>query len=97
VLRPVSSKTFEWYFAYGSNLDRRTFCGRYRMNRRDACRGRLVDFALRFDLPVGASNLGVADLVVEHGSAAWGMVYQIRRSEARRLDRSEGVHRGFYR
>ena len=67
------------------------------MNPRDARRGRLIDFALPFDLPVGSSNRGVANLVAEGGGAVWGMVYQIRRSEARRLDRSEGVHRGFYR
>ena len=85
-----------WYFAYGSNLDRGTFCGRRRMQPCDARRGCLRDFALRFDLAVGSGNRGVANLVSETGNAVWGVVYQISATECKRLDRSEGVHRGFY-
>jgi len=90
-------EAYEWYFAYGSNLDPATFCGRRRVQPRATWRGVLRDFELAFDLPVGPSNRGVANLALASGEEVWGAVYQIAQSSGQQLDRSEGVHRDFYR
>jgi gamma-glutamylcyclotransferase (GGCT)/AIG2-like uncharacterized protein YtfP len=93
----MTGDTLEWYFAYGSNLDRTTFCGRRRMQPSYARRAHLRNFAIKFDLAVDTSNRGVANIVSDPTCEMWGVVYQISRTQIRRLDRSEGVHRGFYR
>lgn len=54
------------------------------------------DFELRFDLPVGKGERGVANVAPRPNSEVWGVVYAIDQSERERLDRSEGVGRGFY-
>lgn len=92
----MNDDTYEWYFAYGSNLDRKTFCGRRRIQPRDSRVCCLAGFALAFDLPVGPSNRAVANLNRVSNKLTWGVIYEISRAEGRRLDRSEGVHRGFY-
>ena len=92
----ASVKSLEWYFAYGSNLAPDTFCRRRRMQPRDVRRGCLRDFSLTFDLPVGPSNRGVANIALASGDEVWGVAYQISAADGRRLDRSEGVHRNYY-
>jgi gamma-glutamylcyclotransferase len=86
-----------WYFAYGSNLDRGTFMGRRRMQPLTTTIGVLRDFELRFDLPVGPGERGVANVAPRPGEHVWGALYQLRHAEASRLDRTEGVDRGIYR
>ena len=86
----------EWYFAYGSNLDRDTFCGRRRIQPLAAKVARLSGYRLHFNLPVGSANRGVANILPDEQSVVWGVAYLISRSDGQRLDRSEGVHRGFY-
>lgn len=56
----------------------------------------LDDFELRFDLPVGPGERGVANVAPRPGDVVWGAAYQLARAEADRLDRTEGVHRGLY-
>ncbi len=56
----------------------------------------LPGFGLRFDLPVGRGERGVANVVPRRQDRVWGVAYRISREELARLDRSEGVHRGFY-
>ena len=86
-----------WYFAYGSNLDPRTFLGRRRM-RPDATRvARLDDYRLVFDLPIGPGERGVANLRSERGAQVWGVAYRISPGQARHLDRTEGVPRAYRR
>ena len=62
-----------WYFAYGSNLDPGTFLGRRRMRPLDTRVGRLDGFELRFDLPVGPGERGVANVAPGRASTsgAW--------------------------
>lgn len=84
------------YFAYGSNLDPRTFLGRRRMRPVRAEVARLPGYRLVFDLPVGKGERGVANVRREAGSELLGVAYWIAPEEAQRLDRTEGVHRGFY-
>ena len=88
-----------WYFAYGSNLDPRTFLGRRRMRPLETRRGLLRGWELRFDLPVGKrpSERAVANLRRRAGAHVWGVLYRLERREFARLDRTEGVHRGAYR
>jgi len=85
-----------WYFAYGSNLDAETFLGRRGMRPLETRRAVLPDFELRFDLPVGPGERAVANVGPRLGDVVWGAAYQLLARDADRLDRTEGVHRGFY-
>ena len=86
-----------WYFAYGSNLDPRTFLGRRRMRPLDTTVAKLRDWALCFDLAVGKSDRGVANLYPSSGGHVWGVAYLITAQQFAWLDRTEGVHWGAYR
>jgi hypothetical protein len=57
---------------------------------------RLDDFALCFDLPVGPGERGVANLASTPGAYTWGVAYRLTLADAARLDRTEGVDRGYY-
>jgi gamma-glutamylcyclotransferase len=86
-----------WYFAYGSNLDPGTFLGRRRMQPLATAIGVLRDFELRFDLPVGPGERGVANVAPRPGDHVWGALYHLKHADAGRLDRTEGVDKGVYR
>jgi cation transport regulator ChaC len=77
-------------------MEARTFVGRRGMRPSEALAGRLEGWVLAFDLPVGPGERGVANLHPRPGDYVWGVLYAITPSEATRLDRSEGVHRGAY-
>ena len=85
-----------WYFAYGSNLDPGTFLGRRRMQPLENRIALLENFELRFDLPVGPGERGVANVAPREGDHVWGASYLLSHADAERLDRTEGVHRGAY-
>lgn len=86
-----------WYFAYGSNLDPRTFLGRRRMRPRSARVVRLYDHRLVFDLPIGPRERGVANLLPVEGEFVEGVVYEISARQAHHLDRTEGVPKAYRR
>jgi cation transport regulator ChaC len=86
-----------WYFAYGSNMSRAIFCERRGMCPRDSRWGWLDGYRLVFDLPVGPGERGVANVVVEPGARIHGVLHLLTAEEFDRLDRTEGVHAGFYR
>jgi cation transport regulator ChaC len=86
-----------WYFAYGSNLDPGTFLGRRGMQPLATRIGVLHDFELRFDLPVGPGERGVANVAPRPGDHVWGAIYQLTHGGAEQLDRTEGVDKGVYR
>jgi cation transport regulator ChaC len=90
-------RSWLWYFAYGSNLDPRTFLGRRGMRPRDAQLAILVDFRLTFDLPVGPGERGVANLLPAPGDDVHGVAYEISPAQAVHLDRSEGAPRSYRR
>ena len=90
------SGTTLWYFAYGSNLDPGTFLGRRRMRPLETRIARLEGFELRFDLPVGPGERGVANVVPREGDHVWGAAYHLTHAEADRLDLTEGVPHGAY-
>jgi cation transport regulator ChaC len=85
-----------WYFAYGSNLDPGTFLDRRKMRPLETRIARLEDFELRFDLPVGPGERGVANVVPCAGGQVWGAAYRLTLVEADRLDFTEGVQHGAY-
>lgn len=86
-----------WYFAYGSNLCPDTFLGRRGMRPLAARPARLDGFRLVFDLPIGPGERGVANVVEDPPASCCGVAYLLTAADAERLDRSEGVHAGFYR
>lgn len=86
-----------WYFGYGSNTERGTFLGRRRMRPFEVRIGRLDGFELRFDLGVGRGERGVANVAARAGDHVWGVLWRISVEQAAFLDRTEGLHRGFYR
>ncbi|MDH3685659.1 MAG: gamma-glutamylcyclotransferase [Myxococcales bacterium] len=85
-----------WYFAYGSNLDRDTFVGRRGMRPLEAVPAWLGGFDLVFDLPVGPGERGVANLHDAPEGRVHGVAWAIPVSQASHLDKTEGVHRGYY-
>ncbi len=77
-------------------MDPRTFVGRRGMRPSHALAGRLGDWVLTFDLPIGPGERGAANVRPHSGEQVWGVLYRITVAESARLDRSEGVHRGAY-
>ena len=86
-----------WYFGYGSNMSPAIFCERRGMRPLASRWGWLDGHALRFDLPVGPGERGVANVVPEVGARTCGVLYLLASDDCARLDRSEGVHVGWYR
>ena len=86
-----------WYFAYGSNMTRATFCDRRGMRPLATRCGCLEGYRLAFNIPVGPGERGVANLESEPGARTWGVLYLVATAECDRLDRTEGVHMGVYR
>jgi len=85
-----------WYFAYGSNMSRAIFVERRGMRPSATAWGWLEGHRLCFDLPVGPGERGVANLVTDERSRTCGVLYRITVAESEVLDRTEGVHRGYY-
>jgi gamma-glutamylcyclotransferase (GGCT)/AIG2-like uncharacterized protein YtfP len=86
-----------WYFAYGSNLDPRTFLGRRRMRPAAVRTARLRGYRLVFDLPIGPGERAVANVEPHPDSLIHGVAYQLSVEQAAFLDQSEGVPQGAYR
>jgi cation transport regulator ChaC len=85
-----------WYFAYGSNLDPATFEGRRGIQPLARVRARLDGWRLVFDLPVGPGERGVANARPDPFARIHGIAYRIGERDGVHLDRTEGVHRGYY-
>jgi len=58
---------------------------------------RLDDWRLVFDLAIGRGERGVANVRPSRGDHVWGIVYELTRGGARRLDLTEGMPFGAYR
>jgi len=57
----------------------------------------LENYRIRFNLPIGRGERGVANLESWAGARVWGVLYLITTYEAEHLDRTEGVPLGGYR
>ncbi|HUE31055.1 MAG TPA: gamma-glutamylcyclotransferase family protein, partial [Verrucomicrobiae bacterium] len=86
-----------WYFGYGSNMSRAIFCERRGMRPLATRWGWLEGYRLAFDLPIGPGERAVANIQPQAGARTYGVLYLLDPEELDRLDRSEGVPRGFYR
>lgn len=86
-----------WYFAYGSNMTGSIFLERRGMQPLAARCGWLEGYRLCFNIPVGPGERGVANVEPLAGACTCGVLYLLRTAELDRLDRTEGVHVGFYR
>jgi cation transport regulator ChaC len=86
-----------WYFAYGSNMQRATFCGRRGIEYRQALPARVPGWRLVLDkpplVPVGE---GFANIVPDAGSEVLGVLYQITPDDMAHVDLTEGVLIGNY-
>lgn len=86
-----------WYFAYGSNMARAIFLDTRKMQPLASQGGWVEDFRLCFNIPIGAGERGVANLLAEAGARTHGVVYQLSEADFERLDASEGVGFGLYK
>ncbi len=78
-----------YYFAYGSNLDRSQMqdrCPGSRVFRAGCLNGYQLDFTCFSQRWAG----GVADVVRSEGAEVWGVIYEIIDSDLKSLDRYEG-------
>jgi cation transport regulator ChaC len=97
VTREQGSDDGCWYFAYGSNMCRATFIERRGMQPLATRRARLDGYRLCFDLPIGPGERGVANLIADGDASTWGVAYLLADEACAFLDRTEGLHRGFYK
>ena len=88
------TKALTWYLAYGSNMNRGIFESRRGMRPIQAQPALLENYRLRFNLPVGHGERGVANLESQAGARIWGVLYLITVEQSEHLDRTEG---GAYR
>jgi hypothetical protein len=70
-LPAVTADGHSWYFAYGSNMQSATLRGRRGIEPREFRVGRLAGYSLRFDIPVGPGERGVANLAVDPAAEIW--------------------------
>ena len=86
-----------WYFAYGSNMCRAIFLDRREMRPLKTQWGWLQEYELRFNIPVGPGERGVANVEASVGTRTCGVLYSLTPEDCARLDRTEGVPVGLYR
>ena len=84
-----------WYFAYGSNLDRKRFIKRVG-GFKDVKRAILKGYRISFNSFHPGWGGGVADVVEEEGDEVDGVAYLIEGDKLNKLDRAVGVP-NFYR
>jgi hypothetical protein len=85
-----------WYFGYGSNMCRRILVGRRGIRPLASRPGCLENYRLCFSLPVGPGERGVANVEPAPAARTRGVLYLLTVADAERLDRTEGVHVGYY-
>jgi cation transport regulator ChaC len=87
-----------WYFAYGSNMQTATFCGRRAIRFQRALPGRAAGWRLVFDkppvFPIGESY---ANIVSAADAEVLGVLYEISARDLDHIDLTEGVLLGNYR
>jgi gliotoxin/aspirochlorine biosynthesis gamma-glutamylcyclotransferase len=94
---PTGVTSTVWYFAYGSNMQRATFCGRRGIEYRQALPARVEGWRLVIDkpplVPVGE---GFANIIPEPGAEVLGVLYEITDEDLAHVDLTEGVLIGNY-
>jgi len=86
-----------WYFAYGSNMQRATFCGRRGIEFVRAMAGRAPGWRLVLDkpplVPIGES---FANIVPDPDAEVHGVLYEVSAGALEMIDLTEGVLIGNY-
>jgi gamma-glutamylcyclotransferase len=81
-----------WYFAYGSNMQSATFCGRRRIECMRAVAARVPGWRIVFDkppiVPVGES---FANIVPDATAEVMGVLYEIGADDHEHIELTEGV------
>ncbi len=81
-----------WYFAYGSNMQTATLCGRRGITVARALPARLADWRLVFDKPsLLPGGHGFANIVPEPAAAVLGVLYEVDESDLAHIELTEGV------
>ncbi len=86
-----------WYFAYGSNMQTATLCGRRGIGVRRALPARVSGWKLVFDKPplidIGES---FANIVPDPTAHVLGVVYEVSAEDLEHIELTEGVRLGNY-
>ncbi len=86
-----------WYFAYGSNMQTATLCGRRRVQYRRAVPVRVPDWRLVLDKPPLISLAhAFANIVPEAGAEVLGVCYELSVEDHEHVELTEGVIIGNY-
>ena len=80
------------YFAYGSNLDLPQMKRRCPSSKLIS-KGSLSGYRLTFNTFSSGWGGGVAEVIQDHGSKVWGLVFELSDTDLERLDRYEGYHK----
>ena len=87
-----------WYFAYGSNMQRATLCGRRGIEPLRALAARAAGWRLALDkpplVPVGEA---FANIVPDPHAAVLGVLYELTPADWEHVELTEGVRIGNYR
>src|SRR5438046_3310953 len=81
------------YFAYGSNMDWAQMKERCPFAK-FVCRAKLPSHRLAFTLRSYSRRCGVADILRDETREVWGVVYELRESELKNLDKDEDFNPG---
>jgi gamma-glutamylcyclotransferase len=86
-----------WYFAYGSNMQTATLCGRRGIQFHRAQPGLARGWRLVLDKPGLIPTSGsFANIVADPDVDVWGVLYQIAAADIEHIDLTEGVLIGNY-
>ncbi|MDX2169956.1 MAG: gamma-glutamylcyclotransferase family protein [Deltaproteobacteria bacterium] len=86
-----------WYFAYGSNMQTATLCGRRRVAYRRAVPVRVPGWRLVLDKPPLISLAhSFANIVREDGAEVLGVCYELTSEDHEHVELTEGVRIGNY-
>ena len=87
-----------WYFAYGSNLETATLCGRRGVEVLRAVPVRAPGWRLVFDKPTLIdTGHAVANILPESAAEALGVAYEVTEANLAHVELTEGVPFGNYR
>jgi hypothetical protein len=86
-----------WYFAYGSNLQRATFCGRRGIECRRSVPVRVRGWRLVFDKPtIIPTGHSTANIIADPESQVIGAAYEVGEEDFAHIELTEGVSFGNY-
>lgn len=84
------------YFAYGSNMDMSRLSTRG-VNPITRNKGTLKNWKLKFNKKASAGDWGFANIVPSEGDSVEGLVFMIKESDLKLLDKFEGAPRHYRR